>query len=228
MIVEMPRRNMLKVISPIFSKAMQEQDMKQVNRMYKKGSITMAVFGALLFIGILTNLNDLFIFIPQGNGFSEGFWVVVAVCITKLIVMIFSFSQEIIVFSSYYKYALYFQIADRKFPFFPLIKCYRPRWEKNRLRKCFRSLQHRFGFCWARRAGVQARGYLLAGSVKWTHHFFLSLLIMGSGLCYCMNFIVKWRLEHNHQLQVLGGKDLYWKEWLLFEMRLVTFFLSGH
>jgi len=112
MIVEMPRRNMLKVISPIFSKAMQENDMEQVHRMYKKGSITMSIFGALLCIGILTNVEDLFIFIPKGAEFREGYWVIVAICLTKFVVMLFSFGQEIMVFSNYYKLTLYFQITS--------------------------------------------------------------------------------------------------------------------
>ncbi len=110
-IVEMPRRNMLKVLSPIFSKAMQARDMEQVNRMYQKGSITMSVFGLLLVIGILTNVEDLFAFIPQGSGFAAGYWVVVAVCFAKLIIILFSFSQEIIVFSDFYRYSLYLQIG---------------------------------------------------------------------------------------------------------------------
>ena len=111
LIVEMPNRNMLKVLSPLFSKSMKEQDMEAVKRMYQKGSVTNSIFGLLLFIGILTNVNDLFAFIPQGSAFSEGFWVVVAVCSAKLVMMLFSFSQEIIAFSSHYRYSLYFQIA---------------------------------------------------------------------------------------------------------------------
>jgi O-antigen/teichoic acid export membrane protein len=111
LIVEMPNRNMLKVLSPMFSKAMQEKDMVQVKNLYQKGSITNSVFGFLLFIGILTNVNDLFAFIPQGSAFAEGFWVVVAVCAAKLTMMLFSFGQEILVYSNYYKYTLYLQIG---------------------------------------------------------------------------------------------------------------------
>lgn len=111
-IVEMPRRNMLKVLSPIFAKAMQAKDMDQVNRMYQKGSITMSVFGLLLVIGILTNVEDLFAFIPQGEGFASGYWVVVAVCVAKLLIILFSFNQEIIVFSDFYKYSLYLQVLS--------------------------------------------------------------------------------------------------------------------
>ena len=110
-IIEMPRRNMVNVMSPIFSKAVQEGKMTEVNELYKKGSITMGIFGLLLFIGVLTNLDDLFIFIPQGSDLQKGYWVVVAICSAKLVVMLFSFSQEILVYSKHYRYTLYFQIV---------------------------------------------------------------------------------------------------------------------
>jgi len=112
LVVEMPSRNMMKILSPMFSKSMQAGDMEQVKRMYQKGSITMSVFGALLVIGILTNLNDLFAFIPQGSGIAEGFWVVVAVCCAKMALMLFGPSQEILVYSPHYKVTLYFQIGS--------------------------------------------------------------------------------------------------------------------
>lgn len=109
-VIEMPQRNMLKVLSPIFSKAMKEYNMTQVERMYQKGSVTMGVFGCLLFIGIVTNIDDLFSFIPQGSGFATGYWIVIGVCATKLISMIFSFSSEIIVFSEKFRYILIAQL----------------------------------------------------------------------------------------------------------------------
>ncbi|MCP4457682.1 MAG: hypothetical protein GY816_06600, partial [Cytophagales bacterium] len=110
-IVEIPKRNMLKVLAPQFSKAMEDEDLSKVNRLYEKGSITLSVFGGLLFIGILTNINDLFIFIPQGERFTSGFWLIVFVCLAKLTGMVFSFSQEILVFSRYNIWALVYQIT---------------------------------------------------------------------------------------------------------------------
>lgn len=110
-IVEMPRRNMAKVIGPLLSSAMANKEYDEVEKIYKKGSITMTVIGALLFIGLVTNLSDLFAFIPKGDEFSLGFWIVISVCSAKLILMLSSFSGEIINYSSYYKYNLYFQVA---------------------------------------------------------------------------------------------------------------------
>lgn len=109
-IVEMPRRNMSRVIGPLLSTAMAEKDYAEVENIYKKGSITMSVIGALLFIGIVTNLDDLFLFIPKGDQFRIGFGIVIAVCAAKLVLMLSSFSGEIIHYSERYKYNLYFQV----------------------------------------------------------------------------------------------------------------------
>jgi O-antigen/teichoic acid export membrane protein len=114
-IVEMPRRNMARVINPMISNAMNEGDIKHTEVLYKKSSITMAVIGALLFIGIMTNLDTLFTFIPKGADFSKGFGVVLAVCAAKLISMISSFSGEIINFSKHYRFNLLFQVIAALF-----------------------------------------------------------------------------------------------------------------
>ena len=111
-VIEMPRRNMVNVMSPILSKAIQEGKMESVNEMYRKGSVTMGVLGLLLFTGIITNLDDLFKFIPQGNDFAKGYWIVIAICVAKLVVMFFSFSQEILVYTKHHRYALYFQLVS--------------------------------------------------------------------------------------------------------------------
>lgn len=110
-IVEMPRRNMVKVIAPILSSEFEKNNLGEVEKIYKRGSITMSILGALIFIGIITNLNDLFLFIPQGEKFSDGFYVVVAVCLAKLAIMVSSFPGEIINYSSLYRYNLIFQLG---------------------------------------------------------------------------------------------------------------------
>ena len=110
-VVEMPKRNMAKVMMPIISKASKANDQKTIESIYKRSSLTMSVVGLLLAIGILTNLNDLFAFIPKGSSFAQGLWVVVFVCCAKASLMISSFAAEIINYSEKYQYNLYFQIA---------------------------------------------------------------------------------------------------------------------
>ena len=109
-IVELPRRNMANIISPLLSTEIEKNNIKEVENLYKKSSITMSVIGALLFIGITTNIDDLFNYIPKGESFRTGIWVIASVCSVKLFVMISSFAGEIINFSNEYIYNLYSQI----------------------------------------------------------------------------------------------------------------------
>ncbi len=114
-IVEMPRRNMARVVGPLLSDSITQNDLKQTEILYKKSSITMASIGMLLFIGIMTNINDLFLFIPKGDDFALGYGVVLAVCAAKLVLMTSSFAGEIINFSKHYKYNLLFQVLAALF-----------------------------------------------------------------------------------------------------------------
>jgi len=109
-VVEMPRRNMAKIIQPIISSASENGNRTEIKKIYQKSSITMSAIGALLFIGIGTNILDLFQFIPKGQEFQHGFWVVIAVCCAKLGLMTTGFPGEIMSFSPYYRFNLYFQI----------------------------------------------------------------------------------------------------------------------
>lgn len=110
-IVEMPRRSMTKVLTPIVSATLQKNDLEQVKHLYQRASITMTIIGTLLFIGIATNIQDLFEFIPKGESFRNGYWVVIFVCMAKLAVMAASFSGEIINFSPRYRFSLFNQLA---------------------------------------------------------------------------------------------------------------------
>lgn len=111
-VVEMPKRNMAKVMIPLISRASAENDVTTIKSIYQRSSITMSVIGLLFTIGIVTNLQDLFAFIPKGSAFQTGFWVVIFVCLSKLALMISSFAGEIINFSKNYQYNLYFQVAS--------------------------------------------------------------------------------------------------------------------
>lgn len=111
-LVEMPKRNMAKVVSPLLSQMIANKDLTAVKGLYKRSSITLACMGSLLAIGIITNISDLFNLIPKGSDFSEGYWLIVYVCLAKLLLMASSFSGEIISFSPWYRYNLYFQMLS--------------------------------------------------------------------------------------------------------------------
>jgi len=109
-IIEMPKRSMLQVISPIVSGLFKNNDIKGIEELYKKASLTLSVISTLFFIGILCNLNDLFLLIPKGPQLSQGFYVVIGVGLAKIIDLAFSINSDILIYSKYYKFNLYFFI----------------------------------------------------------------------------------------------------------------------
>ncbi|MEM9895626.1 MAG: polysaccharide biosynthesis C-terminal domain-containing protein, partial [Bacteroidota bacterium] len=110
-IVEMPRRNMAKVVTPLLSTEFEKKNMVEVRQLYQRSSITMATIGSLIVIGIISNLGDLFLFIPKGTSFQTGSWVVVTVCLAKLSLMVSSFPAEVINYSKYYRLNVIFQVS---------------------------------------------------------------------------------------------------------------------
>lgn len=110
LIVELPRQNMSRIVQPILSKASESKNEAQIHAIYHKSAITMGAIGLLITIGIITNLEDLFVYIPKGNEFQQGYWVVVAVCTARLAIMISGFPEMIITYSKKYRVHLYLQI----------------------------------------------------------------------------------------------------------------------
>jgi O-antigen/teichoic acid export membrane protein len=110
MIVEMPRRSLSLILSPIIGQEFKINNFAEIDNLYKKASINLSVVGVLFTIGILSNLNDLFSIIPNGKSYATGFYVVALAALAKVIDMAFSLNSDIINYSKFYKYNLYFFI----------------------------------------------------------------------------------------------------------------------
>jgi O-antigen/teichoic acid export membrane protein len=109
-VIEMPKRSMAQIMSPILSKAYKENNFEKIESLYKRSSLTLGSIALLFFLGICCNLNDLFNLIPKGESFRLGTYVVFSVAVAKVVDMIFSVNSDIIIYSKYYKYNLLFFI----------------------------------------------------------------------------------------------------------------------
>lgn len=106
-VIEMPKRSMGQIISPIFANEFKNENMENVQDLYHKSSLTLSVIACLFFIGILCNVNDLFTFIPRGDELVSGFWVVIIIALAKLVDLTYGFNSEILIYTRHYKYNLY-------------------------------------------------------------------------------------------------------------------------
>ncbi|MEQ9100260.1 MAG: oligosaccharide flippase family protein [Imperialibacter sp.] len=103
-VIEMPRRALTQITTPLISRAFDKHDMVEIDKLYKKVSINQMIAGSLLYIGIATNLNSIFALVPNNEAFIQGITVVNIIGLGKLLDMTFSLNGEIIVMSKYFRF----------------------------------------------------------------------------------------------------------------------------
>ena len=105
-IIEMPRRAVSQISTPILSKLFKEKNLKSVKNYYKIVSINQLIIGSLLFLLVISNLENIFNLIPNKDNFIKGISIVPIICIAKLITMSSSFGSELILMSKHYKFSV--------------------------------------------------------------------------------------------------------------------------
>ncbi len=101
-VIEIPKRAMTQVATPLISRSFERNDLPEVKRLYQKTALNQFILGALLWLGVAANLDSIFLLMPKGEIYAAGRWVVLIVGAGKLIDMLFGPSSEIIVYSKYY------------------------------------------------------------------------------------------------------------------------------
>ena len=84
-IIEMPRRAVSQISTPILSKLFKENNLKSIKNYYKIVSINQLIIGSLLFLLVISNLENIFNLIPNKDNFIKGISIVPIICIAKLI-----------------------------------------------------------------------------------------------------------------------------------------------
>lgn len=107
-VVEIPTRSINQISGPIISKAWKENDLTEIDTIYKKASTNLFLFGSFVFLGIWYSLDDLVRLSSNPDSFIHVRWIFLALGVGKLTDMITSVNTQIIVYSTKYKYNLYF------------------------------------------------------------------------------------------------------------------------
>src|SRR5574343_35381 len=81
MVISVPSRAMHQITYPITAKLMSENKWQELNDLYKKSSITLQVVGGLILLGILVNINQLYLMLPAE--YSQGLFVVFTIGLSK-------------------------------------------------------------------------------------------------------------------------------------------------
>jgi len=104
-VISVPSRAMHQITYPITAKLMTEGKYDELNVLYKKTSITLQIIGGLVLVGILVNINQLYLLLPKN--YSGGIFVVFTIGISKYFDLILGNNNAIIFNSKYYKAVLF-------------------------------------------------------------------------------------------------------------------------
>jgi O-antigen/teichoic acid export membrane protein len=104
--IEVPKRTILQVATPIISGYMKEGKFKEVEDLNKKNGSNQLLISGILFFMIWLNIDNLYEIMPRGDFYVKGKWVVFFIGISKLIDSITSGNGPIIVNSKFYSYSV--------------------------------------------------------------------------------------------------------------------------
>jgi O-antigen/teichoic acid export membrane protein len=107
LVIEIPRRAITQVATTLISRYWKENDVVSIDDLYKKTSLHQMIIGGLLLLGIVFNLENLFQFVPNGEVYRAGYWVVVIIGVGKWLDMTAGNNGEIIVMSVRYRAHLF-------------------------------------------------------------------------------------------------------------------------
>ena len=105
-LILVPMRTMGKISSVVISDAWKNNDVKIIDQIYKKSSISLSVVGLLLIIGIWGNIDNVFHVIT--DAYKPGKYVILIIGLANLTDIAMGVSPHIIVNSRHYRYLSYF------------------------------------------------------------------------------------------------------------------------
>ncbi len=105
--IELPRRSISQITTPLIARAWAKQDLATIRTIYQKASLNQTVAGLLFFLGIWCNIDAIFSLIPNGSVYMAGKYVVLFIALGKLVNMMAGNNSEIIVNSRHYRFNFY-------------------------------------------------------------------------------------------------------------------------
>lgn len=105
--IEVPKRTILQVATPIISSKMKEGRFNEVEELNKKNGTNQLLISGILFFLIWINVDNLYQIMPRGDFYSKGKWVVFFIGISKLIDAVLCGNGPIITNSKFYSLSIF-------------------------------------------------------------------------------------------------------------------------
>lgn len=103
--IEVPKRTILQVATPIISEHMKHERFHEVEMLNKKNGTNQLLISGILFFLIWLNIDNLYAIMPKGDIYQKGKWVVFFIGISKLIDAVLCGNSPIITNSKFYAWS---------------------------------------------------------------------------------------------------------------------------
>jgi O-antigen/teichoic acid export membrane protein len=110
-LIEIPRRAISQISTPLISQALKNHDMVTIHKLYSKTSLNQLIAGLLLFLLVWCNVDFLLSVIPNSEEYKAGKYVILFIGLGRLTDMATGVNSEIILNSPYYKFNLLLSIV---------------------------------------------------------------------------------------------------------------------
>lgn len=104
-IIAIPLKAVTKISFPIISDSFKNNNLENVASIYAKSSLNLTIISCLLYVGIISNLDNLINILPPE--YSKAYWVVVLIGAAFLIDMTAGVNGSVLLASKFYKFDLY-------------------------------------------------------------------------------------------------------------------------
>ncbi len=108
-VISMPLRAFSKIAIPIIANSWKENDIKQINDIYRRTSLIQFIFGLLIYVGVIINKDNLFMIIKKPE-YIENFGIFYFIGIAFLADTTLGLTSEIVSSSKHYRYDALFNL----------------------------------------------------------------------------------------------------------------------
>lgn len=103
-VIGVPARAMQQITSPVTAELLNEKNTAELDKLYKRSSLTLFIIGGFIFLLIVLNINELYMLIPEK--YETGLFIVILIGISELINNLLGNNNAILFNSNYYRMVL--------------------------------------------------------------------------------------------------------------------------
>ena len=101
-IIEIPKKTIAQISAPIMAKYIHQEEYDKAEELAQNGAINQFWAGSLVWLGLFACIDEIFMFLPKGNEYVAGKYVILFIGFAHVIDMSVGFMSEIISYSKYY------------------------------------------------------------------------------------------------------------------------------